>query len=520
MRVLWLLAVAAGVGAVAVEVLAVRAGEQAGSAVLDFVAGCSLVGAGVVGRSFSMGCRVMAGLAGVLWFVGTLQVLGGSVGRAGELWGSLYAAPLAAALLSAPAAWPVRRSEQGLVICLWLRGLIPVLAAWNVATLAASSALGAAGLRRPPLEGSAVIARRAAAALGGILAVAAGVRLTGTSSGWLEPVLVVVVSGCGGVLMLVGRRPPTATVVTSLVLDVGRRQDAGTLERRLAEALGDPGLRLRYRLRSGGDWLDASGRVVSAPVAVGDQVVTLVEVPGGTSAALVHDAAALEDRELREAVASVVRLAVERLRLSSDAAAQVDELVASQRRLVQAGQEQRAAFAVEIREGPQAELGRAADLLAVAVDSAPRELAELLSAAVNDLAETRADLAAAVPAGAGGLEEALAHVAHSAGLRADIRLAGAPLPAAVAEAGWYCASEAIANALKHAGGARVSLSAYCGDGALVIEVGDDGPGGADPAGSGLSGLRARAEARHGELRLDSPPGGGTRVVVRLPLPQG
>jgi signal transduction histidine kinase len=51
---------------------------------------------------------------------------------------------------------------------------------------------------------------------------------------------------------------------------------------------------------------------------------------------------------------------------------------------------------------------------------------------------------------------------------------------------------------------------------LVVRVGDDGRGGADPAGSGLAGLRARVEALDGNLQIEHGEGGGTLVEVRLP----
>ena len=454
--------------------------------------------------------------------MGTLQAVEGDVGRVGELWGSLYVAPLAAALLSAPASRPARRIERGLVVWLWIRGAIPALAAWNVGTLASGTALAAAGLRTLQTPRG-VVARRAAIVFGAVLGLAAVLRLAEASGAWVEQLLAVVVAGCGGALVVVGRRRPAATVVTSLVVDLGGLQDAGTLERRLAEAVGDPGLRLRYRLGPGG-WLDASGRSVSAPVGEAGSVVSAVEVDGGIAAALVHDGAALEDPALREAVIAAVRLAVMRLRLAADATVQAEELAASRRRLMEAAAEQRAGFAVDVRDGPEAELGRAASLLASAVTAAPADFAELLTAAMQELADARDALSTAVGGDVerllteGGLEDALARIAGRAGATADLRLRGDPaMPTDVVTAAWYCASEAVANALKHAAGARIALAAYRSGGALVLEVSDDGPGGADPGGSGVAGLRARAEALGGEVRIDSSPGSGTRVRVELPL---
>jgi signal transduction histidine kinase len=83
---------------------------------------------------------------------------------------------------------------------------------------------------------------------------------------------------------------------------------------------------------------------------------------------------------------------------------------------------------------------------------------------------------------------------------------------------YFVCSEALANAAKHAGALNASIEATAGDGRLTIRILDDGKGGAAFAGgSGLRGLADRVEALGGELTIESPPGGGTLVVARLPL---
>jgi signal transduction histidine kinase len=91
------------------------------------------------------------------------------------------------------------------------------------------------------------------------------------------------------------------------------------------------------------------------------------------------------------------------------------------------------------------------------------------------------------------------------------------LPTTVEVAAYYVIAEALTNVAKYAGATHVTVRAECADGELVVEIADDGRGGADPAGgSGLHGLVDRVEALGGSLFVESPPGAGTTVRGRLP----
>jgi signal transduction histidine kinase len=93
-----------------------------------------------------------------------------------------------------------------------------------------------------------------------------------------------------------------------------------------------------------------------------------------------------------------------------------------------------------------------------------------------------------------------------------------PLPDDVDVAAYYVVAEALTNAAKHALASVVHVSATTADGTLTLIVRDDGVGGAKPGdGSGLVGLRDRVEALAGTIKVDSPAGGGTSVVVTLPI---
>jgi signal transduction histidine kinase len=96
---------------------------------------------------------------------------------------------------------------------------------------------------------------------------------------------------------------------------------------------------------------------------------------------------------------------------------------------------------------------------------------------------------------------------------------GRRLPPPIEAAAYYVVSESIANVVKHAHASSVRVGLNTENGAVVIEVADDGVGGADAAnGSGLRGLADRLAALDGRLRIESPQSGGTRVVAEIPLP--
>jgi signal transduction histidine kinase len=86
----------------------------------------------------------------------------------------------------------------------------------------------------------------------------------------------------------------------------------------------------------------------------------------------------------------------------------------------------------------------------------------------------------------------------------------------VETAAYFVVSEAVTNAVKHAAATAVSVRVFRDGGRLTVRVEDDGAGGADPAGGGLSGLRGRVAALDGTLHVDSPLGGPTVITAELP----
>ena len=118
-----------------------------------------------------------------------------------------------------------------------------------------------------------------------------------------------------------------------------------------------------------------------------------------------------------------------------------------------------------------------------------------------------------------GLRSALESLTVGAETSVTARRHGGELPAEVELAVYFVVSESLTNARKYAGARAVQVRVAPVADALLVEVVDDGCGGADPAcGTGLLGLADRIDALGGSLEVDSPPGAGTRVSARLPLP--
>jgi signal transduction histidine kinase len=143
-------------------------------------------------------------------------------------------------------------------------------------------------------------------------------------------------------------------------------------------------------------------------------------------------------------------------------------------------------------------------------------LAELLQAqeALRELARGLHPVALAER----GLEPALRALTAHAPLPVDFDVSDVRLPEQLEAAAYYLIAEALANVGKYANANRARVCVEVGDGEAVLEVADDGRGGADPgAGSGLRGLADRIEALQGRLEVVSPKGGGTTLRAVIPL---
>jgi signal transduction histidine kinase len=294
----------------------------------------------------------------------------------------------------------------------------------------------------------------------------------------------------------------------------------------LAEALGDDSLALAYWLPDSGRYVDARGQAVALPAPGGDRAVTEIERHGAPVAAIVHDPALLEDPELVHTAGVAAALALENERLAAELRARYDDLRAASARLVTASDAARRRLERDLHDGAQQRLVS----LSVTLNLARREAkpgsrtASLLDNAMTELtaglSELR-ELARGIHPAVlteRGLDQALVGLAARAPLPVML---SAPLeerpPPAVEAAAYFVVMEALTNVAKYASATSAEVTIQQINGDLVIEVVDDGVGGADPAsGTGLLGLADRVTALGGRLDVASPPGGGTIVRAELP----
>jgi signal transduction histidine kinase len=265
------------------------------------------------------------------------------------------------------------------------------------------------------------------------------------------------------------------------------------LQPRLARALGDPDLLIAREPPRGDE---------RAVARINDDAV------------LVYDASLDDDPELIEAVASAAAIALEsRARLERIVTAGDDERRRLERNLHDGAQQRLVALAMQLR------------LIQHEIDTDPSAAQKLVTTASQELAlslEELRELARGIhPAVLDhGLEPALQTLAGQSTVPTEVMYsAGAELPEPVELAAYFVTSEALANVGKYARASSAAVRVSRDDGALVLEIFDDGIGGADATrGSGLRGLSDRVEALDGRLSVLSPPGHGT--IVRAELPCG
>jgi signal transduction histidine kinase len=203
-----------------------------------------------------------------------------------------------------------------------------------------------------------------------------------------------------------------------------------------------------------------------------------------------------------------------------------EDLQSSRARLVKTGDEQRRKLERNLHDGAQQRLVSLALTLRLArskLESDPDSLEPILAGAANELdlaLEELRELARGLhPAAL--TEQGLAPAVRALGDRLPVNVVvdslEERLPDYLEATAYYICSEALTNVAKHAHATRADVSFHREPGVLRFEITDDGRGGADGRGSGILGLRDRAESAGGTLFVISPPGKGTVVTATLPI---
>ena len=330
----------------------------------------------------------------------------------------------------------------------------------------------------------------------------------------------------GMVLALVQRRLARAAVA-GLVVELGERQVPADLQRALARALGDPSLDVVYWFPAGARYVDSDGRPVELPSPEAGRMTTVVERGGQPIAALVHDPALEENSELIDSVCAAAALTLENERLQAELRARLAELQASRARLVDATEAERRRIERDLHDGTQQRLVSLAMSLGLLDTKLPldpdaakpiaQDARAALAVALEELRVLSHGIHPAVLTER-GLAAALEELADRAALPTHVEVSIDERPGpAVEAAAYFVASEALTNAVKHSHAHEVRIAASRARDRLMIEVTDDGIGGASLlGGSGIRGLMDRVEALGGTLVVSSPPGRGTSLRAELP----
>ncbi len=295
----------------------------------------------------------------------------------------------------------------------------------------------------------------------------------------------------------------------------------------LADALEDPSLELVFWLPERGRYVDARGRDYDLPEDDPSRAVTKVERDGECVAAIVHDPTLPQMRGHVEAAGAAAALALDNERLDAELRAKIGELRGSRERMLRIGLEERRRLERDLHDGAQQRLVSMALNIRLARSKlnedplAAEQLLETagteLDSALEELRELARGIHPAVLTDR-GLATALATLANRAPVPVELgELPDERLPEAVELAAYFVVAEALTNVAKYSEATHATVQVERHNGRVVVEVADDGIGGADPGrGTGLSGLADRLAVLEGRLDVESPQGHGTTITARIP----
>jgi signal transduction histidine kinase len=312
--------------------------------------------------------------------------------------------------------------------------------------------------------------------------------------------------------------------LSRLLERLAEQPGARALDEALAEALDDPTLTVAYWLPEERRHVGSDGRAIELPPEGAATVATEIRHRDQRVGALIHGPALRDEPDVLHAVARAAALALENGRLEAELRARLEALRASRARIVTAGDEERRRLGRDLHDGAQQRL--ISILLGLQLAHERPELSgELVARALDDAraaVEELRELAAGIhPAvlSQRGLDAGLESLATRASVPVELETElPERMPAPVESAAYFTVAEALTNVAKYAQASYARVGAHREDGELVVEVRDDGIGGADASrGSGLRGLGDRVGALGGSIEVESPPGGGTVLRARIPV---
>lgn len=301
----------------------------------------------------------------------------------------------------------------------------------------------------------------------------------------------------------------------------------GRVREVLAAMLHDPDLKLHYWSPSANTYVDLDGMPTPGAAPPGRSMSRL-DGETGPLALLEVDDSVLEESALLDAAASMARLALENERLQAEVSSQLVQLRSASTRLVEAGQHARQRLERDLHDGAQQRLlalsmtlGQVRDRLGTEADLHVRAYLEQangdLQQAITELRELARGIHPVLLTQE-GLGPTLQALAERAPLPVVVSASSERFSAGVESTAYFLVSEAVTNAARHSGAARVVVTVTREQDELLVKVSDDGAGGAEltAAGTGLSGMHDRVTALGGRMHVVSPLGAGTTIEARLP----
>jgi len=315
--------------------------------------------------------------------------------------------------------------------------------------------------------------------------------------------------------------------VSQLMTQLAEAPRTGGLRDALADALDDPTLELVYWLPEGRRYVDFRGRPYELPEDDPRRAIHAVTRDGQCVAAIIYDATLQEADEHVRAVGAAASLALQNERLDAALRAKVDELRRSRERMLKIGLEERRRLERDLHDGAQQRLVAMALNIRlaraklnedpIAADRLLESAGAELDSALEELRELARGIHPAVLTDR-GLGTALETLASRAPVPVELaQLPDGRLPEAVELAAYFVVAEALTNVAKYAHATHAKVEVARANGRLMVEVEDDGIGGANPEnGTGLRGLADRIAVLEGRLEIDSETGSGTTVRAQIP----